>query len=300
MILVDYSQTVISSVFANQLTGGAITEDLLRHVVLNMLRSYNHSYSSKYGKLVVCCDGKNSWRKQYFPYYKANRKKERDSSSIDWSSLFDLMTKIREELKEYSPFSVIHIDRLEGDDCIGALVLQYDDDSKNVTSMERHLVISSDKDFLQLQKNPFVDQYSPLKKEMIRPKGPDDYLKEHIIRGDTSDGIPNIFSDDDVFTVEGKRQTPVTKKKMNAWMDYLKDGKIDSRIITEETLRNFYRNRLLIDLDYCPKELKSLVHEEYEKESSKKVDEQLFMEYLIRNRLKSLVECIDEFFTVVN
>lgn len=306
MILVDYSQTVISSVFAGQYVDidetddgnnekAAITEDLLRHVVLNTIRSYVHAYSEEYGNLVICCDGKKSWRKEHFPQYKANRRKERNTSSIDWKSLFDLMEKIRDELAAHSPFPVIHIDSLEGDDCIGVLT----DNCVNGSKPEKTLIISSDKDFLQLQKSSLVNQYSPSKKEMMHVNDPQRFLLEHIIKGDASDGIPNIFSDDNIFLIEGKRQTPATKKRVGAWLEYLTDGVIDPSVVTEEAIRNFNRNKVLIDLDCCPRHHREAVIREYENQCAKDVSEQDFMEYLISHKMKELLESIDEFFSHV-
>jgi hypothetical protein len=206
------------------------------------------------------------------------------------------MDKIRVELMMISPFPVIHLPAVEGDDCIGTLVIRRNQMSTN----DPVLIISSDKDFGQLQNHPNVNQYSPLKDKMIMIDNPKEFLFEHVIRGDTGDGIPNIFSDDDTLVNESKRQTPVTKKRLEAWMDYLFRNQENPKIVTEDSKRNFQRNQKLIDLSFCPKEHQERILESYKDQINKEYDESLFLEYLIENKLKSLIEVIHEFFPFVS
>ena len=74
------------------------------------------------------------------------------------------------------------------------------------------MVLSGDKDFIQLQKYPFVSQYNPIQKKFMSGIDPKQYILEHVIKGDRSDGIPNFLSDDDTF-VKNKRQRPLSKKE---------------------------------------------------------------------------------------
>ena len=67
------------------------------------------------------------------------------------------------------------------------------------------MIISGDKDFIQLQKYSNVSQYSPILKKHVNGKE-NDYIRVHILKGDTSDGMINVLSNDDVF-VEGLRQS---------------------------------------------------------------------------------------------
>ena len=208
MILLDYSQIVIANVMMNK---KSMSEDFVRHAVLNTIRMYHHKFTEEYGDLVVCCDATNNWRKEAFKYYKAQRKTTRDKSDFDWSELFRLLHMVREEIAENFPYKVVYIDKAEADDIIATLILNKDKE-------EPVLILSSDKDFIQLQKYKNVNQYSPLKKNFLDTDNPENFLREHILRGDVSDGVPNFLSSDDTFVTD-KRQTPLSKKKVSVWSE---------------------------------------------------------------------------------
>jgi len=186
-------------------------EDFLRHMVLNSIRNYRSKFFKEYGEIVICCDGRGYWRKNFFEFYKGKRKEGRDKSALDWDKIFEWINAIKKDLKEYFPYRVIEVAGAEADDIIAFLATKY-------SSSESILIVSADKDFQQLQKYPNVEQYSPMAKKFLKCENPTAYLKEHIIRGDAGDGVPNIFSDEDTFMVEGKRQKPVSSKKMESWL----------------------------------------------------------------------------------
>lgn len=281
MIIVDLNQVMISNLMMQigNHKNIKIEEDLVRHMVLNSIRSYNTKFSEEFGNIVIACDDKNYWRKKVYPYYKANRKKDREASELDWNAIFEVLNKIREELKDAFPYKVIQVPHAEADDIIATLV-------KENYAKENILILSGDKDFSQLQKYPNVKQYSPVLKKWIRCDNPDLFLKEHILRGDSGDGIPNFLSADNVFIV-GDRQTPVTAKKLQSWL--LKEPE---EFCNETMLRNYKRNQQLIDLDYVPDEIKQDVVEQF---SSQKKDRSKLFNYFIEHRLKNLMECIGEF-----
>ena len=216
MIIIDYNQTFISNFMAE--TRGRpdveVNVDLLRHMILNQIRGYRKRFGNEYGEVVIACDNRHYWRREVYPYYKAARKKARDSSGHDWSSIFDALHLIRSELDEFMPYPVLDIEGAEADDVIGALA-EYSQNSKTGVLFEEAepvIIISGDHDFQQLQKFPNVAQYSPMKKKMVKlTESPSEVLLEHIITGDKGDGVPNILSADDTFVTEGKRQKPIRK-----------------------------------------------------------------------------------------
>jgi hypothetical protein len=222
-------------------TNVEIEPNLIRHMVLNSLRSYRSKYKEKYGELVICCDNRHYWRKEVFPYYKASRKKTREASEINWTAVFETLNVIRDEIQENFPYKVLNIRGAEADDIIGTLARKYH-------AHEKVLVLSGDKDFMQLQRYPNVDQFSPIMKRWLRTDNAMQFLKEHIIRGDRGDGIPNFLSKDDVFVTAGSRQKPVQKKKLDVWVDSEPEQFCD-----ENMLRNWKRNEELIDLTKTPK-----------------------------------------------
>ena len=282
MILLDYSQTVIGSFMAVSKGKPVVEEDLLRHTILNSIRMFRNQFAKDYGEMVICCDNKDNWRKEVFPEYKAHRKKNRENDPTDWKTLFELLHEMREELTKYFPYKVMHVDSAEADDIIGVLV-------EERQGMERPptLILSSDKDFIQLQKFDNVKQWSPLQKKFI-VGDPVESLYDKTIRGDTGDGVPNILSSDDTFITEGKRQTPVTKKKMELWR-----GKKPEEFCNEAMLRNYHRNKTLVDLGETPKSIRINIVNQYDDQEAG--DRSQLWNYFVDKRLKNLMEVIDEF-----
>jgi len=278
MIIIDLNQVCISNLMqqlGNHLNS-KLDENMLRHMILNSIRSYNTKFSGDYGDIVIACDDRNYWRRQIFPYYKANRKKTRDQSELDWSTIFSTLDKIKKELRENFPYKVIQIEGAEADDVIASLCQEY--------NLQDILILSGDKDFVQLQCYNNVKQYDPIRKKWIKDSNPESYLYEHICRGDQGDGIPNILSDDDTF-VTSKRQKPLTQKKLD---NFKQEGSKDDVI-----LRNFARNEQLINLTKIPKNIKEMVIDKY-KETNEVGKTKLF-NYFVEHKLKNLMEHINEF-----
>jgi hypothetical protein len=282
MIIFDFNQVAISNLM-EQIGSSktAVDETLVRHMILNTIRTYVKKFKETHGpEIIIACDSKNYWRREIFPHYKAGRKKARESSGHDWGSIFDCLNKIRDELKNHSPYKVIEIETSEADDIVATLVQKY-------SATQKIMILSSDKDFAQLQRYPNVEQYSPILKKFIKEPLPLAQLKQLIIRGDKGDGIPNILSADDCF-VTATRQKPITEAKIIGWMN--QDPK---EFCNDLMLRNFSRNETLIDLTKIPENLKESILHTYENAKGKSKQE--FMNYMIANRLKNLIEVIDEF-----
>jgi hypothetical protein len=282
MIIFDYNQVAISSLM-EQIGSSKkpVEEDLVRHMILNVIRTYVKKFKEKYGpEVIIACDNKNYWRRDIFPEYKASRKKTRDASGHDWTSIFEVLGKIKQELKDHSPYKVIDVDTCEADDIIAVLTMKH-------SSTQNVMILSSDKDFAQLQRYPNVEQYSPILKKSIKEPLPLLQLKQLVIRGDKGDGIPNILSKDDVFTTGG-RQKPITEAKIINWLN-----QEPKEFCNEEMLRNYSRNEMLIDLTKIPDGLVEKILDRYDSVKPKSKNE--FMNYMISNRLKNLIEVIDEF-----
>jgi 5'-3' exonuclease len=283
MLIIDLNQVLISNLMqqigSNPKT--QLDEALIRHMVLNSLRSYSKQFRGKYGDIVIACDSKKYWRREIFPFYKAHRKKDREKSDFDWNLIFETLNKIRDELKEYFPYRVLEVEGAEADDIIAVLTAR-------LSAHEEILILSSDKDFVQLQKYPNVAQYSPILKRFLKTEDPHGFIKEHIIRGDRGDGIPNFLSPDNTF-VAGERQKVINKKKLTEWINSDPD-----KFCTNEVMRRGYkRNQMLVDLDHVPEPLKLQIVESFE--NTKPNSRQKMLTYFIENRLKHLTEVIDEF-----
>jgi len=260
---------------------GKVDYETFRYELLNKIKNVNAKYKPKYGRLVICCDGGNSWRKQMFPYYKAKRRKDKEESSFDWPTLFKYINDVRDDLKNYFNFPVIHVDDAEGDDIISTMVL---------TSPEKSLVMSSDKDFIQLQAYKEVDQYDFIHDKWITHDDPNKFLFDHIIKGDSSDGVPNIFSDDDTFMVKEKRQKPVSSKKLQEW--YESELGLSYFITDKDHIKRYNRNKKLIDLRKIPNDVVKSIMNEFTEQKDKKND---IMKYFVGRNLGNLLEKIGDF-----
>ena len=286
MILVDMNQVTISNLMVqiSQSKTKSVDENLVRHMVLNSLRGYRTKFGEAFGELVLTYDSKKYWRRDYFPNYKANRKKDRAKSDFDWNSIFQALNAIRDEIRETFPYKVVEVEGAEADDCIAAIVQHI---AVTPTEFEHVLILSGDKDFIQLQKHHFVKQYSPVLKKFINGIDPSIYIREHVLKGDRSDGVPNFLSPDNTF-VDELRQKPMSKKKIADWIESKPED-----VFTEEMMRNYQRNKILIDLECIPKELVGRILEAYREPPQG--DRSKLLNYFIQKRLKNLMADIGDF-----
>tara|TARA_B110000503_G_scaffold74090_1_gene114427 strand:+ start:3435 stop:4295 length:861 start_codon:yes stop_codon:yes gene_type:complete len=284
-ILMDFNQVILASLFQSigNHTNIDIDENLIRHMFLNSVRANRKKFTNEYGEIVICADGKNTWRREAYPYYKANRKKTRDKSELDWNNLFSIMNTIRDEMREFFPYKVIHIDHCEADDIIGTICHQ-EGTQLNVGG-EKYLVLSADKDFIQLQTYANIDQYDPIRKRWLSDKNPVQFLEEHIIKGDAGDGVPNILSPDNCLAV-GERQKPMTQKRMALF-------KGTKENMDEETLARFNRNKMMIDLGEVPQKYKDMILSEFNQ--SNDVGREHLFNFFVSKKLRNLISDIQDF-----
>jgi len=276
MILIDNTQILIASIFSQYKNINNVSEDIIRHIVVNTYRMYRSRFKEEYGDLVICQDSADPWRRSVFPHYKANRKKAHDKDKEQWDKIFEVLSKIRQEVFENFPYKNMKVNNTEADDIIATL-------TKNFHQNEKILIVSSDKDFQQLQRYENVSQYSPIHKDFLKCKNPQMVLFEHIVRGDSGDGVPNILSDDDTFVDENKRQKPLSAKKIADW---------SLHGVPSEHERNVERNKTLVDLTYIPEEIERTIMDQfatpYEGNKGKVFD------YLVKNNMKLILESVDE------
>lgn len=282
MIIIDLNQIFMSNLHAGIGKNTQVDENLIRHMILNSIRVISVSYKSKYGQIVIACDARNNWRKQIFPYYKIRRKKSRDDSSLNWEQIFTIFTKIKEELRYYVPYPVIEVDTAEADDVIGVLV-------KKISVTEPVLIVSGDKDFIQLH-NDNVFQYDPVRKKTIHSEFASDFLVDQLITGDPGDDVPNILSDDNCFALN-KRQVPITAKKRATLGKMIYHNDLTN--MSENIKRNLARNKQLIDLSSTPKDLSDTILKVYEEQKNK--PKGLLLSYFIDKRMKLMMEHLSDF-----
>ena len=278
MILVDLSQLLVASTFVSMKKGETEVDiKRLRHLLLNSLSKYRRQYVNEFGELVICCDGSLSWRKDVFPNYKMGRRTDREESPLNWNQIFGCFEQLKKELRETFPYKVLQINRAEADDIIGTLVME------RKFSSPKTMIISSDKDFIQLQRYHDVFQYSPIAKKLLNGVDPEEYLREHILRGDKSDGIPTVLSYDDCI-VSGIRQVPMTKKLIKSWKHIP---------MPEEHKERFERNTTLVDLRYTPYDLQRAILEQFDAKELGSRDK--IPAYFTEHGLETLTKKIGDF-----
>jgi 5'-3' exonuclease len=281
MIIIDYNAIAIANIITQKLD---VQEDMIRHMILNSIRMYNKKFRKEYGQMVIATDSSN-WRREAFPQYKFKRRDGREESSLDWGEIFRIINLVFEEIGDNLPYKTLKIDGCEADDIIGTLV-------ENTQEFGQHddvMIISADKDFIQLQKYNNVRQFSPMTKKFIQDPNPRRYLFDQILKGDSSDGVPNIFSPDNTF-VDGIRQSPMTKKKMDM---YFENAENLQGVMETEHYRNYCRNKKMIDLSETPQELKGAIINRYN--NQKVTHKSRALNYLIKKRCKLLIESVEEF-----
>ena len=281
MILIDLNQVLISNLMA-QTRGKAENlpdKEMVRHMVINSLRGFNLKFKSQYGNnIVLCADAGDPWRRDIYPNYKHARRKGRVDSATDWDNIFNMITEIKNEIAENFPYVMMYVEKAEADDIIATLVKH---------NNEPIMIISGDKDFIQLQTKTNVKQYSPIQKKFVgEDVDPKIFLHEQIIKGDRSDGIPNILSPDDIFLTKEK-QRPINKKRLEEW------STADRIPLGSETSKYYERNKRLIDLSCIPEELERTIINTYR--DYKTPNRSKLLPYFIKHKLKSLMENIGDF-----
>ncbi len=281
MILVDLNQVLISNLMAQTRGKSDVkpNKDMIRHMVLNSLRGFNLKFREEYGTMVLCSDAGDPWRREIFPNYKHGRRKSRVDGPFDWDNIFQIITEIKNEIRDNFPYIVMYVKNCEADDIIATLVKQQTE--------SKYLIVSGDKDFIQLQHYGNVYQFSPLLKGFVgEQEDPIKFLREQIIKGDRSDGVPNILSDDDIFLRE-QRQKPINKKRLSEWSN------IDNIPLGSQTRKYFERNKKLIDLSEIPESIEKRIINSFKDYKVK--SRTLLLPYFIENKLKSLIENINDF-----
>jgi hypothetical protein len=292
MILVDMNQVMIANLMVSLTQSDELQEGLVRHMILNSLRRYRNEFRKEYGELVLCYDSKNYWRRKVFPYYKGTRKKDREKSKHNWNNIFDVLNKLKDEFRDSLPYKVVEVDGAEADDIIAVLVK--DQGIKNIRLQnnmqpaQKVLILSGDKDFIQLHRFKFVHQYNPALKKYVGGVDPFIYISEHVLKGDRSDGIPNVLSDDKCL-LEGRRQRPLGKKKIESWINQDPDQFCQDDMIR----KNYERNKMLIDFTFIPKEVEESIIDTYE--SFDPPARKYVWKYLVDHELNDLLQNLGDF-----
>lgn len=255
MIIIDFSGSLHFNVHSLDKMGEDITKENLRIGLLNSLLFFMKEFKQEYGpEVVVALDG-NSWRKDKFEYYKFKRKESRDKDKFDWKEIHKFYSEIIEEFKGNLPYKFLRLEGAEADDIVAKLVRYKDGEI---------LIIGSDKDYLQLQLNSKVKQYCPMKKEYITADIEDIKYKLffHIMKGDSSDGIPSVINKSNCF-YKGIRQKPLRETYIKETYEKAKNGELEE-FVGEEIYNRFIENKELIDFRCIPTQIQEKIVSSFE------------------------------------
>lgn len=137
-------------------------------------------------KIIFLWEGDNSWRKEKYPHYKGNRRRNRDAGET--ARFFDRVEEVKQALRYAGVWQVSHT-RSEADDLAGYFV---------DTRPEQHiLMVSKDRDWWQFVRERVDVQYGNrvLTLEDVQKELKFDPWKLPLyksLRGDPSDNIPAI------------------------------------------------------------------------------------------------------------
>ena len=157
------------------------------HLATSSLLNTRMLFIQKYGELVLTTEGRDLWRKKFYSDYKAQRKKVRDESEINFPEFFKVVDKLNDFIDKSTPIRLVSEPAAEGDDIIAVLAKEY--------HLNQPILIDSvDHDFIQLLAYPNVTLRNPMKKTFTpAPPCIETFKLEHIICGDKGDNVPNIF-----------------------------------------------------------------------------------------------------------
>lgn len=261
---------------------------LARNLTIQYILDLKKKYKKEYGtNIVLAIDSKDGyWRKRHFEHYKANREY---SDYINWENVKYASTTLAAELEVVSPFRVIKVPLAEGDDVIGVLVKYH----QQFGLHEPCLVVSSDGDFFQLLKYDSVAYYS-LKERKIVSKSREEVdrlITESIVKGQTGDGYPNIYSPDDQFVnADRPRQKAVYEKDILRFVE-----KGISACENDEQKKNYLRNQKMYDFDYIDDDVSQAIIAKYEAPREWPYVPAVLHKYLTAKRSNILLNRLEEF-----
>lgn len=314
MFFVDYNQVALANIFMflKELKGDVSekeVKDICRHGIITSLISYKKKFSQEYGEIIITADYGNYWREDIFPEYKANREKGREESNLNWDLIFKCLNDIRDEIKETFPWRLLRVPRCEADDIIAILCKYTQNNEFSSSGMfdepQSTLIIASDGDNQQLTIYDNVRQWCPRKKAYL-PKLSKKELKmytiEHVVKGDSGDGIPNIFMHENFFVEKtGKaRQKSVTQNVLDLFFEHGQgafellpmekqetESKYRQRI--NQAWRRYEQNAKLVLYENIPSEIEKSILESYHN-STPVGSVDAVRKYFIKNRCRLLMD----------
>lgn len=292
------------------------------HIMFNSVKKAWRDFNGSH--VVFCLEGR-SWRKDFYPPYKANRKvlaNKRSPREIEDDELyFEAYDDMIKFFSEKTNCSVIRCPTAEADDLIATWIQTHPDDN--------HIIVSTDSDFYQLladnvkQYNGTTDQIVTLEgfldaktgkpvvdKKTGKIKTVDDpafILFEKCVRGDATD---NVFSAYPGARMKGsKNKTGIAEAYADKddggynYNNFMLQRWVDHEEVEHRVRDDYERNRVLIDLTAQPDDIKAACREAIAEVKAKDKVQQVgihFMKFCAKWNLQRLSESPGEMSDILN
>jgi hypothetical protein len=261
-LLIDMSNMLYRAFHANIKENDDILTSMCHHSALMSMQYLYNKY--KPDEIVAIFDS-HSWRKDYTKYgaithkpYKGNRRKDLTQKEKEQFEVFDgHIEEFYEYLRDYSALIVLKRNMLECDDIMAGFVDKYTDD--------KHIIISSDKDFIQLLNHPNVALIEP-EHEKARSLADwnfdsEFFMFEKCLRGDAGDNVQSSYprlqkkkidaAYGDAFLTQNIMEHEFDVEVFDA------DGNLKKHHYKTSEL--YVENEILMDLRKQPDEIKKMI-----------------------------------------
>lgn len=277
-LILDLSNLVWITKYSTMKGNSPFSRELIIHDFLLQIRALEMKY--KADGILVACDERNLWRKEIYPEYKGQRDKKRDPH---YEEVRGIMDELKDFFNNFTKIPAISVPRNEADDVIAIA---------SRISTQKNVIVSSDKDFIQLINDKTILYSPPLRAER-ETKDKEFELFEKCIRGD---------SGDNVFSAYPRVRTKVLEA---VWGDELAMAnlfetkrKIDGRKVGEV----YEFNKSLIDLDMIPQDHQDTISDKIIEEVSNgsKFNYLGMLRFFGQNNLKKLAKQEQKFSKMFN
>ena len=270
VVLIDVSNLTMRCLFS-QMPGPEEQEFSI--FKLTFMASFMKLLKTLEPERVICLQDSESWRKQVYPEYKANRAAKREQSVVNFDVFFPVLEKFINDIADsFKNIPFVKIPYAEADDCIATIVKNHPDwDIINV---------SSDRDFYQLFKYPNYRQWDAMKHTFIEGLDPDVELMVKILTGDSSDNIPGLKRG-----IGPKRALKIINEDVNQWIE------------NEKLQPEYERNMKLISFDCIPKEIELAINDVINNLTYGEPDTKKYFKFI---QMSGLAELMNTFTDYVN
>jgi 5''-3'' exonuclease (including N-terminal domain of PolI) len=223
-------------------------------------------------EVVLAFDGKKNWRKSYtnsplsltYKKYKGNRRQNLTDSQLEKLKRFDeFVLEFKGFLKDNTGLLVLFNDRLEADDLIAGYVMNH--------AGEKHVIISQDRDYLQLLRFPDTTIIDPKTGKQLTladyDHDPDYFMFQKCIRGDASDNVMSALPrvrETKIKAAYASEFDRVNLMKTDFEVDYIDSVSGIPKQYKYNTQEVFLENERLMDLTKQPEFIKELIDDSIE------------------------------------